>query len=1359
MTGEEGGDPESVVDPKTGIMTSEPERVMEILGEAIKKKVGTKEEEMKEYPEYQTRWEEENKWLEGTFPELLKVVTKEEIRRILAKASYSTAAGADGVTIGLLKAAVTHAPEQDETVLDIITMVAQAAIDAEGELEIHREGLVKVLWKKAGLRTVKNIRPITLLNVLGKIPSKVIADRLTKELCDRHLLSPANEGFLLERGTENAIVTLLNLYEDAKQNNKALYNALFDVSGAFDAIPHETIKRGMKILHLPQAIQNYIMRKLEHSTCSIKTKYGRTKAFDIKKGVLQGCPLSPIVYIIAMNPLHVGMSANPKHGYINDGYIITNRENGEETQVGSKGYADDTGAVTKTWKGMERMMDWVNEFCIVNRISMDEKKSLLFGIDKKGRDVRKTIQIVQQGRVDGPQETHRVIERHGATHTLVTVHPIEADADIIKYLGIYMNPELDWTKQLAVMNRTVGHHVHLAKANGLTAEMTVFLFNNYLKAKLSYRMKVTKVPEATLRTWGQKLTKTVADKIHQRVRVKNDALELIMGLELPSIYYKTQNAVMASRALNDNTQMGATTRARLQEEQGRGENAAHRWSEITEELGFPIQRNDKYGQQLPRKLNEWTQRRTITLDGEDWRLPQDHTGTWGHDMPKRKVVMYTDGSLQKTKDGETGEIKQKGGWGMLIREDWMQNNWEKIHEDNLEQYRKNEITDKARYWGKHMDRADSSYQTELSAGIKGLMIIPASWDVDWVTDSESSKKTSESKEAKTATDQTEWQLKQLLHKVQQERTGKLRVIHQHSHKKLQTEHSVGNAAADVVADIFTKERAQQRGTEDLPLGYNNQRYMYRDVKEEGWLRAPIRKRLRQVRRKQLDKEWKETGSQDRVKKQIGLLEPLLKKFTRRKKENQLTKDLAALTRAITEVHNQVPKYEGRFDRTNNCEYCKQKTGELKENTVDHEMVCRFNENKKTKCVDRCTEKAILQAKLGNKQQEKRGQEGVHPKEADDLMLTNKFKETKGKIFLTWMGKETAAPNQTTLQRLTDNFIKCQKEEERKGPQYRRAIFKAVDEANKAKPRTLRSGKITWKMVREVMGCDIQIGTRAANAAEDIWEFTSDRGEEEEIGAKDPHNFEQTSPAAEVTDEDLEEHISYMDGELRKKKNTWSTILTRPKRQNRKQLEEAGYRRIATTGKHTRRVDVHLKLGHGGKIGEQEVLVRLEALRNFGKIGFNEVDSQAFITMTAENPWKEGETEKLRTKLITEAMRWIETPTAAKGVMTEEQIQYMVDRGITRKTAAKIVKETTEELFEEYVQDEYSKKNYCKKKIEQAAREKEKQWKEKLRKEKEQQKETKEQEKKEADKEKRRKKEDKQKEKQLENEQRKEKRRN
>ena len=80
---------------------------------------------------------------------------------------------------------------------------------------------------------------------------------------------------------------------------------------AYDAIPHETIRRGMRILHLPTEIQNYIMGKLESSICYIKTGHGLRKAFKIRKGVAQGCCLSPIVYIIAMNALHVGMDENP----------------------------------------------------------------------------------------------------------------------------------------------------------------------------------------------------------------------------------------------------------------------------------------------------------------------------------------------------------------------------------------------------------------------------------------------------------------------------------------------------------------------------------------------------------------------------------------------------------------------------------------------------------------------------------------------------------------------------------------------------------------------------------------------------------------------------------------------------------------------------------------------------------------------------------------------------------------------------------------------------------------------------------------------------------------------------------------
>jgi hypothetical protein len=205
---------------------------------------------------------------------------------------------------------------------------------------------------------------------------------------------------------------------------------------------------------------------------------------------------------------------------------MISRENNEEIQtIGSKGYADDTAALTSTEKGMEDMVEWVNEFCIINRISMDERKTLYFGRDQEGKEAKKPMEIIRQGVEKGPKETHTVVERDGATHTRIKVAPVPANSEKIKYLGIHANMDLTWDKQIAQMNKQVGYHEHLARANGLSAEMTVFLFNNYLKPKLEYRMKFTKITAAKLRKWDSSLTKTVADKVHERVRTKSTAIE------------------------------------------------------------------------------------------------------------------------------------------------------------------------------------------------------------------------------------------------------------------------------------------------------------------------------------------------------------------------------------------------------------------------------------------------------------------------------------------------------------------------------------------------------------------------------------------------------------------------------------------------------------------------------------------------------------------------------------------------------------------------------------------------------------------------------------------------------------------
>jgi hypothetical protein len=476
---------------------------------------------------------------------------------------------------------------------------------------------------------------------------------------------------------------------------------------------------------------------------------------------------------------------------------------------------------------------------------------------------------------------------------------------------------------------------------------------------------------------------------------------------------------MLERTLKDETQMGKTTRARYGSRKG-PENASHRWNKVANTMSIAIRPNGHHDEDLPTELKADTTMRTIVIGGEEWGLPEDHTGTWGHELETRTIRLYTDGSVQRTTDGDTNIERVSGGWGMIIEEDWMIGNWKKLHESNLEQYRKNEILRNGKFWGSQMHKAKNSYRTELSALVKGLMIVPASWDVEWVTDSESSLKTMESGEnLETASNENEWQLKQLLARLIKARMGNLEATHQKSHKKLRTKNSIGNATVDVLADSFTSRETQQADTAELPMGYNNRRWMLQDTKDYEWLTVPVRKKLRKDRETQIEKRWKGAGTQNKVRNEIGSLTALLKRF----KKTHNGQNRATLTRLITGVHNQKPHFEGRFKKENDCEFCKQKGRGNHENTPEHEAECKYDEDRHRENLQKCNEMAEEEAELGDDRSTGERPTEEQVRERNALMQTLPLQEENQTIYIADGKHRIKAPTQKLLTRTTDNFVR------------------------------------------------------------------------------------------------------------------------------------------------------------------------------------------------------------------------------------------------------------------------------------------------------------------------------------------------
>jgi hypothetical protein len=776
--------------------------------------------------------------------------------------------------------------------------------------------------------------------------------------------------------------------------------------------------------------------------------------------------------------------------------------------------------------------------------------------------------------------------------------------------------------------------------------------------------------------------KTVSDKIHEKVRTKSTAIELIMGLQLPSQYYKIQGVVMLERTLNDETQMGKTTRARYGSKKG-PENASHRWNKTANNMSVAIRPNVLHGKELPTELKANTKMRTIHIGGEEWRLPEDHTGTWGKNLEKRTIRLYTDGSVQRTTNKDTNIEKVSGGWGLIIEEDWMKENWKKLHESNLEQYRKNEILKNGKFWGSQMHKAKNSYRTELSALVKGLMIIPASWDVEWVTDSESSIKTVQSgKKLETASDENEWQLKQLLARLLQARTGNLEEIHQKSHKKLETKESIGNATADVLADIFTGGETQQADTAELPMGYNNRRWMLQDTKDYAWITVPVRKRLRTNREKHIEEKWTGAGTQNAVKNEIGSLTTLLKRFKKEHKGN----NKAVLTRLITGVHNQKPHFEGRFKMENDCEFCKQKGRGKNENTAEHESACKYDEERYRDCLQECREIASKEAELGHSDMAGERPTEEQIRERNKLMQTLQLQEEEGTIFIIDGQNRIKAPTQKLLERTTDNFLKLTEERHRTGAQLRQTIretFKA--RGGNAEPA---ANQKTWKMIQGATRSNIQVGRNPENQSAEVPTF-------HRIGGGAQFHKDGVRLTATIAEPDLKQYLQEIDIRLTSDPKMWSTMITRRTETTKRILERKGYKRIATWGLNSREtMDVHIKLGSEGRQPEKQTLIGLEEMGKWNDTVRKSIDKQAYITATAIAPWPQDQTHTKRSTLIIGSMNWMRGTTAARGIETPEQIKYMKDRGISEKTARAIVRKCANKIFRAYVEDTREKHHYC-----------------------------------------------------------------
>ena len=267
----------------------------------------------------------------------------------------------------------------------------------KGTLSItQKQGIITCIPKPNKSRQLlKNWRPISLLNVIYKLASSVIANRI-KTVLDK-VIHEDQKGFISGRFIGENVRLIYDILFETKQQDISGLLLSIDFQQAFDSVSWKFISKTLDYFNFGPSVKKWIKLFQNGAESCILQNGFLSEFFYLQRGCRQGDPVSPYIFILCIEVLSLMLrkEESVKGIHINDKLFLLSQ------------YADDTQIfLDGSESSLRTTLNILHKFYEMSGLKINEEKTKALWI---GSMSRSDLQLCQEFRLDWDQGSIKIL--------------------------------------------------------------------------------------------------------------------------------------------------------------------------------------------------------------------------------------------------------------------------------------------------------------------------------------------------------------------------------------------------------------------------------------------------------------------------------------------------------------------------------------------------------------------------------------------------------------------------------------------------------------------------------------------------------------------------------------------------------------------------------------------------------------------------------------------------------------------------------------------------------------------------------------------------------------------------------------